>query len=43
MHAPAAGRVIAELILGDEPFVDIRPLRLERFKDRQKAIESFVV
>lgn len=43
MHAPAAGRVIAELILGDEPFVDIAPYHLERFKDRKNTIESFVV
>lgn len=43
MHAPAAGRVIAELIAGHPPFVDITPFRLERFKDRQKTRESFVI
>lgn len=43
MHAPAAGRVVAELIGGEEPFVDITPFRLERFKERSKTVESFVV
>lgn len=32
MHSPAVGRIIAELILGKDPFLDIAPLSPERFK-----------
>jgi len=37
MHAPAVGRLLAELILGEEPHLDISPLSLERFKGRTIA------
>ncbi|OLZ10304.1 NAD(P)/FAD-dependent oxidoreductase [Sulfobacillus thermosulfidooxidans] len=43
MHSPAAGRVIAELIAGEEPFVDIRPFLLARFTDNQPTWETFVI
>jgi sarcosine oxidase subunit beta len=31
MHSPATGKLIAQLILGEEPFLDISSLNLERF------------
>lgn len=43
MHSPAAGRVIAELIAGEEPFVDIRPFLLARFTENQPTWETFVI
>lgn len=43
MHSPAAGRVIAELIMQETPFVDISSFKLERFKNGHHAIESFVI
>lgn len=43
MHAPAAGRVIAELITEQAPFVDITPFKLERFRHHQQTPESFVI
>ncbi len=43
MHAPAAGRVLAELIMGQTPFVDIHPFRLERFNDKKLVPEQFVI
>jgi sarcosine oxidase subunit beta len=42
-HAPAAGRVIAELIAGEEPFVDLAPFRLSRFRDRTSTPEHLVI
>ena len=43
MHAPATGRVIAELIVGAPPFVDITPFHLSRFAHRQPATENLVI
>lgn len=43
MHAPATGRVIAELIAGTPPFVDITPFHLSRFAHRQPATENLVI
>ncbi|WP_053959350.1 NAD(P)/FAD-dependent oxidoreductase [Sulfobacillus thermosulfidooxidans] len=43
MHSPAAGRVIAELITGEEPFVDLKPFLLKRFTDNQPTTETFVI
>jgi sarcosine oxidase subunit beta len=43
MHSPAAGRVIAELIAGETPFVDITPFKLERFRNQRETPESFVI
>lgn len=42
MHSPAAGRVVAELIAGEAPFVDISPFALERFR-YQTPGEAFVI
>ncbi|MDA8200743.1 MAG: FAD-binding oxidoreductase [Thermaerobacter sp.] len=43
MHAPATGRVIAELIAGEPPFVDITPFYLSRFAHQQTARENLVI
>jgi len=43
MHSPAAGRVIAELIAGEPPFVDITPFHLRRFAHHQATTERFVI
>ena len=43
MHAPATGRVMAELIAGEEPFVDLGPFRLSRFQDRSATREQLVI
>ncbi|MGC8489546.1 MAG: NAD(P)/FAD-dependent oxidoreductase [Clostridia bacterium] len=43
MHSPATGRVISELIAGEEPFIDIAPFRLSRFKDRAATPEQLVI
>jgi sarcosine oxidase, subunit beta len=32
-HAPGYGRMVAELVTGDEPSVDPAPFRLDRFED----------
>jgi sarcosine oxidase subunit beta len=31
LHAPAVGEVVRDLVLGREPFVDVRPLSVDRF------------
>jgi sarcosine oxidase subunit beta len=41
-HAPGAGRVLAELIVGRPPFVDLSPFRWDRF-GQGSARESFVI
>lgn len=43
MHAPATGRVMAELIAGEDPFVDLGPFRLSRFQDRSATREQLVI
>lgn len=42
MHSPAAGRVVAELITGEAPFVDLTPYARERFQ-HQTTHETFVI
>ncbi len=42
MHSPAAGRVVAELVTGAAPFVDLAPFALERFR-YQTTHETFVI
>ena len=42
-HAPIVGRVLAELVIGAPPTVDVRPLRLERFAAGEKLVETHVV
>lgn len=43
MHSPATGRVIAELITQETPFVDITPFSLERFRNHREMPEQFVI
>ncbi|MEY2514077.1 MAG: hypothetical protein QOJ89_1435 [bacterium] len=42
-HAPATGEVIRDLVRGARPFVDVTPLRAERFADRAPIIEANIV
>jgi sarcosine oxidase subunit beta len=42
MHSPAAGRVIAELITQEAPFVDITPFALDRFRHHTMH-EAFII
>ncbi len=44
MHAPAAGRAVAELLtLGECRFMDIRPLRPTRFAENDLIVETTVL
>ncbi|TAL10103.1 MAG: FAD-binding oxidoreductase [Chloroflexota bacterium] len=42
-HAPIVGRVIADLVTGSQPLVDVSSLRLERFARGELIGESHVV
>jgi len=42
-QAPAAGEIVADLVLGREPFVDVTPLRAERFAERAHVAEANIV
>jgi sarcosine oxidase subunit beta len=42
-HAPAAGEVIRDLVLGETPFVDVTPLRAERFAQHDLIVEANIV
>jgi sarcosine oxidase subunit beta len=43
MHAPAAGEVIAQLICGETPSVDVTPLRFDRFARGALVTEHHVI
>lgn len=43
MHAPAAGELIAELVCGATPSLDITPLRLARFREGAAIREHNVI
>ena len=43
MHAPATGELIAEVICGDPPSLDIAPLRLSRFAEGDLVVEHNVI
>jgi glycine/D-amino acid oxidase-like deaminating enzyme len=43
MHAPAAGRLVAEWIVDGRPSLDLSPLRLERFAEASVAAEANVI
>ncbi len=43
MHSPAVGRLIAEWIVDGKPSIDLTPLRVERFSDRQAPAEAYVI
>lgn len=42
-HSPAAGRVLADVITGRDPGMDLAPFALERFGDRHAGGERYVV
>jgi sarcosine oxidase subunit beta len=42
-HSPAAGRVLADLIVGRDPGLDVSPFALARFRTSQAAGEGYVV
>jgi sarcosine oxidase subunit beta len=42
-QAPAAGEIVADLVRGNAPFVDIAPLRAERFAERAHIAEINIV
>ncbi len=43
MHAPAVGQLIAEWIVDGRPSLDLHPLRLERFTEREALAEANVI
>jgi sarcosine oxidase subunit beta len=42
-QAPATGEVIRDLVRGEQPFVDLTPLRAERFAERAPIVEANIV
>ena len=42
-QAPAAGEVIRDLVRGEPPFVEVSPLRAERFAERAHILEANIV
>ena len=42
-QAPAAGEVIRDLLRREQPFVDVAPLRAERFAERAPILEANIV
>jgi sarcosine oxidase subunit beta len=42
-HAPAAGRILADVIAGRDPKFDITPFELDRFAKKASAGEANVV
>jgi sarcosine oxidase subunit beta len=42
-QAPATGEVIRDLVRAEQPFVDVTPLRAERFAERAPVIEANIV
>jgi sarcosine oxidase subunit beta len=43
MHAPATGKLLAELLMTGKTSIDIRPLRYERFKEGDLIRETHVI
>ena len=43
MHAPAAGEVVAQLVCGELPSVDVRALAFSRFAEGKLVIEHHVI
>ena len=43
MQAPAVGEIVRDLVLGDEPFVDVSPLAVERFERTAPRPEHNVI
>lgn len=42
-QAPAAAEIVRDLVLGRDPFVDVAPLRAERFAERRPVREATIV
>jgi sarcosine oxidase, subunit beta len=42
-HAPATGEIVRDLIRGEQPFVDVTPLRAERFAERALVTEANII
>jgi sarcosine oxidase subunit beta len=42
-HSPAAGRIVADLIVGRDPGIDLTPFTLERFAAQVSSGERYVV
>ena len=42
-HSPAAGRILADVMTGRDPGLDLAPFALERFAARQVGGERYVV
>jgi sarcosine oxidase, subunit beta len=42
-QAPAVGEIVRDLVLGEEPFVDVAPLSVERFSAGERRPEHHVV
>jgi sarcosine oxidase subunit beta len=42
-QAPATGEIVADLVRGEPPFVDVTPLRAERFAERAPIAEANIV
>ena len=42
-HSPAAGRILADLIVGHDPGIDISPFAFDRFAAHASAGERYVV
>lgn len=43
MHGPAAGKLIAEMLIDGKSSIDLGPLSLERFKEAPKEFEDIVI
>jgi len=43
MQAPAVGQLIAEWVVDGRPSIDLHPLRLERFAEREAMVEANVI
>ena len=43
MHSPMTGQLIAELVCGEKPSIDIHELGLLRFREEQQRVEKNVI
>ena len=42
MQAPAVGEIVRDLVLGNEPFLDVTPLAAERFEQRARPEHNVI-
>jgi glycine/D-amino acid oxidase-like deaminating enzyme len=40
MHAPATGRVMAEIMMEQKPHIDVSEYKLERFLDFERVVQT---